>query len=178
MKENLPKILAMVVQIFHKHAASATGAMMDARARYELDGALHVVTNLSTILAHHPEYSSQMESMLMAHVFPVFGCAHGHVRAKAVACVAKYSEISFTEQKNFLQLLSKVVDAMRDADLPVRVEAVVALGAFIHAAEDVSALKSILPQLLDDFFKLMNEVESEDVVYTLETITKRFGEEL
>ena len=46
-------------------------------------------------------------------------------------------------------------------------EAVVALGAFIHAAEDVSALKSILPQLLDDFFKLMNEVESEDVVYTL-----------
>ena len=178
MKENLPKILAMVVQIFHKHAASATGAMMDARARYELDGALHVVTNLSTILTHHPEYSSQMESMLMAHVFPVFGCAHGHVRAKAVACVAKYSEISFTEQKNFLQLLSKVVDAMRDADLPVRVEAVVALGAFIHAAEDVSALKSILPQLLDDFFKLMNEVESEDVVYTLETITERFGEDI
>ena len=178
MKENLPKVLAAVVQILNKHAASAHGAAMDARGRYELDGALHVVTSLSAILTHHPEYANQMESMLMAHVFPVFGCAHGHVRAKAVACAAKYSGITFTEQNNFLQLLSKVVDAMRDPDLPVRVEAVVALGAFIHAAEDVSALKSILPQLLDDFFKLMNEVESEDVVYTLETITERFGEDI
>ena len=36
----------------------------------------------------------------------------------------------------------------------------------------------VRPQLLDDFFKLMTEVESEDVVYTLETITERFGEDI
>lgn len=29
-----------------------------------------------------------------------------------------------------------------------------------------------------DFFKLMNEVENEDLVFTLETIVDKFGEEM
>lgn len=29
-----------------------------------------------------------------------------------------------------------------------------------------------------DFFKLMNEVENEDLVFTLETVVEKFGEEM
>ena len=32
--------------------------------------------------------------------------------------------------------------------------------------------------LLSEFFKLMNEVENEDLVFTLETIVDKFGEEM
>lgn len=31
---------------------------------------------------------------------------------------------------------------------------------------------------LTEFFKLMNEVENEDLVFTLETIVDKFGEEM
>ena len=48
----------------------------------------------------------------------------------------------------------------------------------MEAAEDIEQLKPILPQLLDEFFKLMNEVESEDLVFTLETIVEKFGEDI
>jgi hypothetical protein len=43
---------------------------------------------------------------------------------------------------------------------------------------DLNLLRPILPQLLDEFFKLMNEVENEDLVFTLETIVDKFGEEM
>lgn len=33
-------------------------------------------------------------------------------------------------------------------------------------------------QLCSEFFKLMNEVENEDLVFTLETIVDKFGEEM
>lgn len=32
--------------------------------------------------------------------------------------------------------------------------------------------------MLSEFFKLMNEVENEDLVFTLETIVDKFGEEM
>jgi len=48
----------------------------------------------------------------------------------------------------------------------------------VEASQDISQLRPILPQLLDEFFKLMNEVESEDLVFTLETIVEKFGEEI
>lgn len=178
LKENLPKVLGAMVQIFTKNSSSVRSGPMDARARYELDGALLVITTLSQLLSTHPDYAKEIEGMLMTHVIPAFGCVHGHIRAKAVSCVSKYSDITFRDQNNFMQLFSSVVNAMKDPEIPVRFEAVVGLGAFVQATDDVSALKGILPQLLDEFFKLMNEVESEDVVYTLETITEKFGEDI
>ncbi|GJN11878.1 hypothetical protein PR202_ga30113 [Eleusine coracana subsp. coracana] len=39
-------------------------------------------------------------------------------------------------------------------------------------------IRPFLPQLLDEFFKLMSEVENEDLVFTLETIVDKFGEEM
>ena len=178
LKENLPKVMSAMVQIFNKHSSSVRSGPMDARARYELDGALLVITTLSQLLSTHPDYTNFVEEMLMMHVMPAFSCVHGHIRAKAVSCVSKYSDIKFRDQNNFMQLFSSVVNAMKDPEIPVRFEAVVGLGAFVQATDDVSALKGILPQLLDEFFKLMNEVESEDVVYTLETITEKFGEDI
>jgi hypothetical protein len=178
LKENLPKVLGAMVQIFTRFQAVPQGTPLDAKLRAEVDGALVVIENLRSTLQAHPEYKHQLEQMLMAYVYPAFGSAHGHIRAKAVSCAAKFSGIEFTDKENFMRLFYVVVNSMKDPDLPVRVEAVVGLGAFVNETDDVSALKSILPELLDEFFKLMSEVESEDVVYTLETITEKFGEDI
>ena len=73
---------------------------------------------------------------------------------------------------------------------------------FCFYSTDLDEIRPILPQLLDgknyfiqhcygrwfghrlmffffaEFFKLMGEVENEDLVFTLETIVDRFGEEM
>ncbi|AQK52646.1 Importin beta-like SAD2 [Zea mays] len=71
-----------------------------------------------------------------------------------------------------------IVSGMHDPDLPVRVDSVFALRSFVEACKDLNEIRPILPQLLDEFFKLMNEVENEDLVFTLETIVDKFGEEM
>ena len=47
-----------MVQIFTKHSSSVRSGPMDARARYELDGALLVITTLSQLLSTHPDYAN------------------------------------------------------------------------------------------------------------------------
>ncbi|KAL8532685.1 hypothetical protein ACS0TY_009047 [Phlomoides rotata] len=74
--------------------------------------------------------------------------------------------------------LHSVVAGMRDPELPVRVDSVFALRSVMEACNDLGEIRPILPQLLDEFFKLMDEVENEDLVFTLETIVDKFGEEM
>ena len=42
--------------------------------------------------------------------------------------------------------------------LPVRVNAVVALRSFVDVLEDLEQIRPILTELLSEFFKIMNEV--------------------
>ncbi|KAJ6383741.1 hypothetical protein OIU78_027100 [Salix suchowensis] len=90
----------------------------------------------------------------------------------------QYAHINFSDQNNFRKALHSIVSGLRDPDLPVRVDSVFALRSFVEACKDLSEIRPILPQLLDEFFKLMNEVENEDLVFTLETIVDKFGEEM
>lgn len=60
---------------------------------------------------------------------------------------------------NLLSLGAEVCGAVcACSELPVRVEAAMALRGFIDELDDPSALKPILPQLMDSIFKLMSEV--------------------
>lgn len=56
------------------------------------------------------------------------------------------------------QLCVQAVGLLADPDLPVRVDAVVALRLLIDTAEDVAPLKPVLPTLLNHIFNLMNQV--------------------
>ncbi|KAK6145755.1 hypothetical protein DH2020_019624 [Rehmannia glutinosa] len=92
------------------------------------------------------------------------------------ACSYNMYSLSSTVLWGILEL--SVVAGMRDPELPVRVDSVFALRSFVEACNDLGEIRPILPQLLDEFFKLMNEVENEDLVFTLETIVDKFGEEM
>lgn len=56
----------------------------------------------------------------------------------------------------------QVVALLVDPELPVRVDSVVSIRHIIDAAEDVDALKPVLPMLLNNIFQLMGEVRRED----------------
>ena len=148
------------------------------RDRSGLDGALYLVGQLSDVLKREKGYKESLEDMLVAHVLPSFQSPYGNLRAKACWTAAQFVDIKFNTSENFVNLFWNVCNCLKDPDLPVKVEAVCSLRAFIDHSEDLETLKPILPQLLDEFFKIMDQVESEDIVYTLETITEKFGEEI
>lgn len=78
----------------------------------------------------------------------------------------------------FKQLFQSVVQCLADNELPVRVSSVVAMKEFVENMEDTSDFKGVLPNVLTEFFKVLNEVDNERLVMTLETIVEKFGEDI
>ncbi|XP_028801566.1 importin beta-like SAD2 [Neltuma alba] len=173
-KENLHKFIHFIVEIFKRYD-EAPGEYKPYRQK---DGALLAIGALCDKLKQTEPYKSELERMLVQHVFPEFSSPVGHLRAKAAWVAGQYAHVNFSDQNNFRKALQCVVSGMRDPDLPVRVDSVFALRSFVEACKDLNEIRPILPQLLDEFFKLMNEVENEDLVFTLETIVDKFGEEM
>ncbi|KAA3454673.1 importin beta-like SAD2 [Gossypium australe] len=173
-KENLQKFIQFIVEIFKRYDE----APVEYKPYRQKDGALLAVGALCDKLKQTEPYKSELEHMLMQHVFPEFRSPVGHLRAKAAWVAGQYAHINFSNQNNFRQALHSVVSGLRDPELPVRVDSVFALRSFVEACRDLNEIRPILPQLLDEIFKLMNEVENEDLVFTLETIVDKFGEEM
>ncbi|KAL9347673.1 hypothetical protein Peur_059039 [Populus x canadensis] len=173
-KENLQKFILFVVEIFKRFDE----APLEYKPYRQKDGALLAIGALCDKLKQTDPYKSELERMLVQHVFPEFSSPAGHLRAKAAWVAGQYAHINFSDQNNFRKALHSVVSGLRDPELPVRVDSVFALRSFVEACKDLSEIRPILPQLLDEFFKLMNEVENEDLVFTLETIVDKFGEEM
>ncbi|KAB2623036.1 importin-7-like protein [Pyrus ussuriensis x Pyrus communis] len=173
-KENLHKFIQFIVEIFKRYDE----APVEYKPYRQKDGALLAIGSLCDKLKQTEPYKSELERMLVQHVFPEFSSPVGHLRAKAAWVAGQYAHISFSDSNNFRKALHSVVSGMRDPELPVRVDSVFALRSFVEACSDLNEIRPILPQLLDEFFKLMNEVENEDLVFTLETIVDKFGEEM
>lgn len=175
--DQLHPFLARVAGVLQ--ARAAPGGRDGGGGAAQLDGALYALGGLVDVLKRRPPYSDQLEGMLVAHVLPEFGAAQGHIRAKACWVAGKYADIPFEHAASFNVLMSGVVACLCDAELPVRVDAVVALRSFVDAADDVAPLRAVLPQLLDQLFRLMAEVENnDDLVYTLEAVVEKFGDEM
>ncbi|KAM7253398.1 hypothetical protein ACFE04_026016 [Oxalis oulophora] len=173
-KENLHKFIQFIVEIFRRYDESA----MEYKPCRQKDGALLAIGALCDKLKQTEPYKSELERMLVQHVFPEFSSPVGHLRAKAAWVAGQYAHIKFSDPNNFRKALQSVVAGLRDLELPVRVDSVFALRSFVEACKDLNEIRPILPQLLDEFFKLMNEVENEDLVFTLETVVDKFGEEM
>ncbi|XP_052207680.1 importin beta-like SAD2 [Diospyros lotus] len=173
-KENLQKFVMFIVEIFKRYDE----ASVEYKPYRQKDGALLAIGALCDKLKQTEPYKSELERMLVQHVFPEFSSPVGHLRAKAAWVAGQYAHIKFADPNNFRKALHSVVAGMRDPELPVRVDSVFALRSFVEACKDLSEIRPILAQLLDEFFKLMNEVENEDLVFTLETIVDKFGEEM
>ncbi|CDY55746.1 BnaA05g35320D [Brassica napus] len=153
-KDNLPKFVQFVVGIFRSYDE----APAQHKPYRQKDGAMLAVGALCDKLKQTDPYKSELEHMLVQHIFPEFSSPAGHLRAKAAWVAGQYAHINFSDQNNFRKALHSVVSGMRDPDLPVRVDSVFALRSFVEACNDLNEIRPILPQLLDEFFKLMNEM--------------------
>ncbi|KAG6481889.1 hypothetical protein ZIOFF_058512 [Zingiber officinale] len=197
-KANFQKFIQFIVDVFRRYDEA-----VEFKPFRQKDGALLAIGTLCDKLKKTEPYKSELECLLMQHVLPEFTSPIGHLRAKAAWVAGQYANINFSDQNIFRRVFHCVIAGFKDPELPVRVDSVFALRAFVEACvgggkpsseqsleevwqgarlpernTDLNEIRSILPQLLDEFFKLMNEVENEDLVLTLETIVDRFGEEM
>lgn len=71
-----------------------------------------------------------MEAMLVAHVYPEFGSPEGFLRARACWVLHYFCEMPFRTEANLLRAVELLTHCLlHDSELPVRVEAAIALQA-------------------------------------------------
>lgn len=165
-------------------AAGRPGAVPPAVAR-AMDGALLAVGTCADVLKNKSPYREQVEAMLTTFVAPCFDSPHGHLRAKASWVAREFCDFTFSSGNGksgagpqFCGLFERVMRSLCDPELPVRVDAVVALRSFVEELADLEILKPLLPSLLNSVFALMSEIDNEDLVFTLESIVEKFGDEI
>ncbi|KAK9839718.1 hypothetical protein WJX81_008385 [Elliptochloris bilobata] len=187
---NLDTFMKLCVGVMNEFQAAGANAPVEQVRR--MDGALLAMGALSDVLKSKEPYKQQLEPMLVRYVLPTFGSQAGHLRAKAAWVAGQFADIRFRERPGegallprgagatFQGLFQSVLGLLRDVDLPIRVDAVAALRNLVEAFDDdhLDTIKPLLPELLNLLFALMVEVESEDLVFTLETIVEKFGEEM
>ncbi|KAL8707361.1 MAG: hypothetical protein Q9220_007585 [cf. Caloplaca sp. 1 TL-2023] len=168
-------ILNFINSVVNKYETAAD----DQKNPREKEGALRMIGTLaSVILSKKSPIADQVEYFFVRHVFPEFRSPHAFLRARACDTLAKFENLEFKDSGNLLIIYRNVLDSMADRDLPVRIQAALALQPLIrHEVIRVSMQQSI-PQIMQQLLKLANEVDVDALANVMEDFVEEFAAEL
>ena len=145
----------------------------------EKEGALRMIGTLSSvILAKKSPIADQVEYFFVRHVFPEFRSPHGYLRARACDTLEKFEQLNFKDGNNLIIIYRNILESMADPELPVRVEAALALQPLIRHDIIRSAMQQNIPQIMQQLLKLANEVDVDALANVMEDFVEVFAAEL
>ncbi|KAG9993928.1 ARM repeat-containing protein, partial [Aureobasidium melanogenum] len=123
----------------------------------EKEGALRMIGTLSgVILGKKSPIADQVEFFFVRHVFPEFRSPHGYLRARACDTLEKFEALDFKDSNNLLIIYRNILESMADPELPVRVEASLALQPLIRHDVIRISMQGDIPQIMQQLLKLAN----------------------
>lgn len=144
------------------------------------DGALHMVGSLAEGLAKKKNYKNQMESVLMQFVFPEFQSQSGFLRARACWVVQQFSVIEFKNPQILTQTIHSTMQCLTDKDLPVQVEAGIAIRHIIdnQSEKATEIIRPHVKDLVQHLLKILAESENDELTGTISKLVEDFSEEV
>lgn len=151
----------------------------DEKQPREKEGALRMIGSLaSVILGKKSPIADQVEYFFVRHVFPEFRSPHGFLRARACDTLEKFEQLNFTDQNNLMVIYRNILESMTDPELPVRVEAALALQPLIRHDIIRTSMQANIPQIMQQLLKLANEVDVDALANVMEDFVEVFSTEL
>ncbi|XP_049885222.1 importin-7 isoform X1 [Pectinophora gossypiella] len=144
------------------------------------DGALHMVGTLNDILMKKKYYKEEIDSLLSQYVFPEFHSNLGHMRARACWTLQCFAAVRFKNDALLMEAVRLAVNALiNDTELPVKVEAAIAIQMLLTSQEKVH--KFLEPQVkpvTSELLKLIRETENDNIANVLQKIVPLYTEQL
>jgi hypothetical protein len=151
----------------------------DQRNPKEKDGALCMIGGLAyQILQKKSAVANMMEPFFVTHVFPEFKSKYHFLRARACDLTRHFSDLDFANEQNLATLYQSVTDCIRDNDLPVRVQACLALQPMIRHESVRNAMAPNLPLIMQELLNLTNEIDIDTLANVMEEFVEVFAEQL
>ena len=174
-KKQTFSILSFVNTIVNKYEQAPD----DQKVPREKEGALRMIGSLaSVILGKKSPIADQVEYFFVRHVFPEFRSPHGFLRARACDTLEKFEALDFKDQNNLLLIYRNILESMADPELPVRVEAALALQPLIRHDIIRQNMQQNIPQIMQQLLKLANEVDVDALANVMEDFVEVFSAEL
>ncbi|XP_023028647.1 importin-7 msk [Leptinotarsa decemlineata] len=169
-KEMLQKTMVLLNQILTNPATEAP----------QKDGALHMIGTLADVLLKKKMYRDQLDHLFVKFVFPEFNSDKGHMRARACWVMHFFAEFNYKHDEILFQAISLTVHALLyDKDLPVKVEAAIALQSLLNFQE--KAHKVIEPKVKEialELLTIIRETENEDATGVMQKLVCVYTEQL
>lgn len=101
-------------------------------------------------------------------------------RSSPQACwtISNFAEVAFTNSQNILQALQVVAKGMKDPELPVKIQASLALGMLVMRDEVKEHIRPMLGEIMQELLNITNESDIDDLSTVMETMIEEFGEEM
>ncbi|KAF2717063.1 nuclear transport receptor RANBP7/RANBP8 [Polychaeton citri CBS 116435] len=169
------EVLTFINNIVNKYEAAPDNEK-DPRQK---EGALRMIGTLSgVILGKKSPIADQVEYFFVRHVFPEFRSPHGFLRARACDTLEKFESLDFNDPNNLTIIYRNILECMADPDLPVRVEAALALQPLIRHDPIRVMMQQNIPQIMQQLLKLANEVDVDALANVMEDFVEVFATEL
>lgn len=169
-KDMLQKTMQLLNQVLNNPATEPA----------QKDGALHMVGTLADILLKKKGYREQLDQLFIKYVFPEFNSPRGHMRARACWVLHYFSEFSFKQEAVLAEAVRLTVTALlQDKELPVKVEAAVALQSLLNYQE--RSHRYVEPQVKQvalELLTIIRETENEDVTSVMQKLVCVFTAQL
>ncbi|KAG2225799.1 hypothetical protein INT45_007043 [Circinella minor] len=145
----------------------------------EKDGALCMIGCLAhQVLRQKSPVANMMEPFFVTHVFPEFKSRFPYLRARACDMTRHFSDLDFTNEQNLATLYQNVLDALRDSELPVKVQAALALQPMIRHESVRNAMAPSLPFIMNELLNLTNQIDIDTLANVMEEFVEVFAEQL
>ncbi|CAO3652340.1 unnamed protein product [Cunninghamella blakesleeana] len=145
----------------------------------EKDGALAMIGCLANdILAKKSPVASMMDAFFVSHVFPEFKSRFPYLRARACDITRKFSNLDFSSEENVGILYENVLQCLHDNELPVKVQAALALQPMIRHESVRVAMEPSLPFIMQELLNLTNEIDVDILSTVMEEFVEVFAEQL
>ena len=169
------EVLTFINNIVNKYEAAPD----DQKNPREKEGALRMIGTLANvILGKKSPIADQVEYFFVRHVFPEFRSPHGFLRARACDTLEKFESLDFKDPNNLTIIYRNILESMADPDLPVRVEAALALQPLIRHDPIRTMMQQNIPQIMQQLLKLANEVDVDALANVMEDFVEVFAAEL
>lgn len=166
----LNNVMSVIMQII-------TAPNIDAKQK---DGALHMVGSLADVLLKKKIFKEQVEQLITSYVFPEFQSPYGHLRARACWVLHYFSDIKLKSPQTLADIMRLTSEALlKDTELPVKVEAAVALQMFLISQDHAQKyLEPQIKQITLELLTVIRETENEDLTNVLQKIVCTYSEQL
>ncbi|KAL7276738.1 Nonsense-mediated mRNA decay protein 5 [Rhizina undulata] len=145
----------------------------------EKEGALRMIGTLaSIILGKKSPIAEQVEYFFVRHVFPEFRSQRGFLRARACDVLEKFSDLDFQDENNVVLIYQNIVLCLNDTELPVRVEAALALQPLIRHDFIRTSMQQNIADIMQQLLTLANEVDVDALANVMEEFVEVFASEL